>query len=135
MHYGSRLRTTKAYWKSRCGELLDMVNQLGTPTVFFTLSSADFTGQIFTGYLDMMYEYQHRGAIHCHGIAWFKDAPVIKVNMNEEEMQVVTDVYNNLISCQNPDIHIKPNLTHPCQMSLHEIENLEEDLHQLINHV
>ncbi|KAE8741056.1 hypothetical protein FOCC_FOCC013426, partial [Frankliniella occidentalis] len=42
MHYCSRMRTTKSYWNSRRGESLDMVNQLGTPTVFFTLSSADF---------------------------------------------------------------------------------------------
>ncbi|KAK3932312.1 LOW QUALITY PROTEIN: ATP-dependent DNA helicase [Frankliniella fusca] len=42
MHFGSRIRTTKSYWNSRCSELLDMVNQLGTPTVFFTLSSADY---------------------------------------------------------------------------------------------
>ncbi|KAK3917121.1 Serine--pyruvate aminotransferase, mitochondrial [Frankliniella fusca] len=39
---GSRLRTTKSYWNSRCGELLDMVQQIGDPTVFFTLSAADY---------------------------------------------------------------------------------------------
>ncbi|KAK3931635.1 ATP-dependent DNA helicase [Frankliniella fusca] len=30
MHFGSRLRTTKPYWQSRCGELLDMVDQIVT---------------------------------------------------------------------------------------------------------
>ncbi|KAK3922585.1 ATP-dependent DNA helicase [Frankliniella fusca] len=42
MFYSSRLRSTKAYWKSRCSELLDMVSDLGAPTIFFTLSSADY---------------------------------------------------------------------------------------------
>ncbi|XP_034245757.1 uncharacterized protein LOC117647893 [Thrips palmi] len=42
LFYSSRLRSTKAYWKSRSSELQDMVDQLGPPTVFFTLSSADF---------------------------------------------------------------------------------------------
>ncbi|KAK3918326.1 ATP-dependent DNA helicase [Frankliniella fusca] len=42
MHFGSRMRSTKSYWNSRCSELLDMVNQIGAPTVFFTLSSADY---------------------------------------------------------------------------------------------
>lgn len=41
MFYGSSIRGTKAYWFKRCGELLAMVDQLDTPTVFFTLSAAD----------------------------------------------------------------------------------------------
>lgn len=41
MYYGSTLRGSKAFWYKRCGELLSMVNQLGTPTIFFTLSAAD----------------------------------------------------------------------------------------------
>lgn len=41
MFYGSNIRGTKAYWYKRCGELLDMVNQIGTPTIFFTLSAAE----------------------------------------------------------------------------------------------
>ncbi|XP_012143156.1 uncharacterized protein LOC105662771 [Megachile rotundata] len=42
MVYASQLRSTTPYWKARCGELLDMVTQLGSPTVFFTLSAADY---------------------------------------------------------------------------------------------
>ena len=39
--YAAKLRSSTAYWKQRCGELLDMVKQIGTPTVFITLSYAD----------------------------------------------------------------------------------------------
>ncbi|KAE8740614.1 hypothetical protein FOCC_FOCC013872 [Frankliniella occidentalis] len=42
LFYSRRIRSTKAYWKSRCSELEDMVKQIGAPTVFFTLSSADY---------------------------------------------------------------------------------------------
>ena len=42
MYYGASLRGTRSYWKQRCCELLDMVDQIGTPSVFFTLSAADY---------------------------------------------------------------------------------------------
>jgi len=42
MYYGSNLRGTRSYWKQRCSELIQMVRQLGTPTIFFTLSAADY---------------------------------------------------------------------------------------------
>lgn len=42
MFYGSNLRGTSSYWKTRCYELIDMIDQLGLPTVFITFSSADF---------------------------------------------------------------------------------------------
>jgi len=42
MYYGSNLRGTRPYWKQRCSELIQMVRQLGTPTIFFTLSAADY---------------------------------------------------------------------------------------------
>ncbi|KAH9402184.1 hypothetical protein TYRP_016238 [Tyrophagus putrescentiae] len=42
MVYAAKLRSTQQYWKQRCGELLDMVQQLGCPTIFFTLSAADY---------------------------------------------------------------------------------------------
>ncbi|KAE8740744.1 hypothetical protein FOCC_FOCC013730 [Frankliniella occidentalis] len=41
MFMGSNLRGSKAYWKSRCGELKDMVEQLGLPTIILTMSAAD----------------------------------------------------------------------------------------------
>lgn len=42
MAYSSKLRSTKSYWSQRCGELLSMVEQLGKPAFFFTLSAADY---------------------------------------------------------------------------------------------
>ena len=47
MVYANRLRSTRAYWFQRRGELLDMAQQLahdgtGLPAVFFTLSAADY---------------------------------------------------------------------------------------------
>uniref|UniRef100_A0A158P537 ATP-dependent DNA helicase n=1 Tax=Tetranychus urticae TaxID=32264 RepID=A0A158P537_TETUR len=37
-----KLRASQSFWSQRCGELLDMVQQIGTPTIFFTLSAADY---------------------------------------------------------------------------------------------
>lgn len=34
MYFGSALRTTRSYWRQRSFELLSMVKQLGTPTIF-----------------------------------------------------------------------------------------------------
>ncbi|KAK3932375.1 ATP-dependent DNA helicase [Frankliniella fusca] len=42
LFYSRRIKSTKAYWRSRCSELEDMVKQIGPPTIFFTLSSADY---------------------------------------------------------------------------------------------
>ena len=42
MYYGLSLRGTRSFWKQRCSELLQMVRQIGTPTIFFTLSAADY---------------------------------------------------------------------------------------------
>lgn len=42
MVYSGNLRSTKPYWSHRCGELLSMVEQLGKPAIFFTLSAADY---------------------------------------------------------------------------------------------
>jgi energy-coupling factor transporter ATP-binding protein EcfA2 len=41
MVFNSKLRSTSAYWYLRSRELIDMVNQLGCPTLFITLSAAD----------------------------------------------------------------------------------------------
>lgn len=40
MFYGSKVRATRAYWFQRGGELVDLVIQLRSPNVFFTLSAA-----------------------------------------------------------------------------------------------
>lgn len=41
MFQGSNLKGTKAFWHQRASELKDMVEQLGLPTIFLTLSCAD----------------------------------------------------------------------------------------------
>ncbi|KAE8745952.1 hypothetical protein FOCC_FOCC007313 [Frankliniella occidentalis] len=41
MFYGTKLHGTRQYWGARLSELLDMINQLGVPTIFMTLSAAD----------------------------------------------------------------------------------------------
>lgn len=42
MAYSGKLRSTKPYWNKRCSELSAMVEQLGKPAIFFTLSAADY---------------------------------------------------------------------------------------------
>lgn len=39
--YNSNLRSTRSYWYARSKELQDMVQTIGAPTLFFTLSAAD----------------------------------------------------------------------------------------------
>ncbi|KAK3922580.1 3-ketoacyl-CoA thiolase, peroxisomal [Frankliniella fusca] len=41
MYHCSGLRSTKAYWKLKAKELIEMIEQIGMPTLFFTLSAAD----------------------------------------------------------------------------------------------
>ena len=41
LSYNANLRSSSSYWYMRSQELLDMVEELGTPTVFITLSTAD----------------------------------------------------------------------------------------------
>ena len=45
MVYSGSLRGTRSYWKIRCGELLDMVAQIGTPTVFLHFLQPTTIGQ------------------------------------------------------------------------------------------
>lgn len=42
MFSANKLRGSKAYWKKKSYELLDMIEQLGLPTLFITLSAADY---------------------------------------------------------------------------------------------
>ncbi|KAK3908156.1 LOW QUALITY PROTEIN: V-type proton ATPase subunit C [Frankliniella fusca] len=56
IYQSSNIRGTKPFWSKRTGELVDMVEQLGLPTLFLTLSSADLHWpdlfRILTGNLD-----------------------------------------------------------------------------------
>lgn len=42
MVYSSNIRTSREYWMSRSSELQAMVTTLGLPSIFFSLSAADF---------------------------------------------------------------------------------------------
>lgn len=42
MPYVANVRSTRPYWNQRTSEILTMTEQLGCPTVFFTLSAADY---------------------------------------------------------------------------------------------
>ncbi|KAK3917798.1 ATP-dependent DNA helicase [Frankliniella fusca] len=183
MFYNSRVRTTRPYWNARCGELLEMVNQLGPPTVFFTLSSADFhwpdvyrllgrNVQDLSPYEKMIiisenpllfdtffyhrskffvenifkkhfkvkdfwyrYEYQHRGSIHCHGVAWFEDAPSVDVICNADDVTNLKNYFDDIICCENPNSTFLLDNIHPCTKRVTEIDDMEEDLIQLVNRV
>lgn len=41
MRFGTTLRGTRLYWAKCKGELIDLLHQVGTPTIFFTLSATD----------------------------------------------------------------------------------------------
>ncbi|XP_059076868.1 uncharacterized protein LOC131031330 [Cryptomeria japonica] len=41
MRFGTSLRGTRSYWAKCRAELIDMIHQIGSPTIFFTLSAAD----------------------------------------------------------------------------------------------
>lgn len=40
--FNKGIKSTVAFWKSKCGELINMCKQLGSPQIFFTLSAADY---------------------------------------------------------------------------------------------
>ena len=42
LRYGTQMPGTDPYWRARRSELIDLIGALGTPTIFYTLSSADF---------------------------------------------------------------------------------------------
>ena len=39
MQFGTSLRGTRSYWAKCKAKLTDLLDQLGTPTIFFTLSA------------------------------------------------------------------------------------------------
>ncbi|XP_057831850.2 uncharacterized protein LOC131042550 [Cryptomeria japonica] len=41
MRFGNKLRGTRSYWAHWHAKLIDMLHQIGSPTIFFTLSVAD----------------------------------------------------------------------------------------------
>ena len=54
MAYNSNLRSTSSYWYARSRELVDMIETIGPPTAFFTLSAADL---YWSGLKNVLNEY------------------------------------------------------------------------------
>ena len=216
-YFGSTLRGTPQWKNARRFELLDLIEELGMPTFFFTTSAADIhwpdlqllmmrhegavvedgninsagrNGRVvrnphlvsafFTrrcqllidevvngdGHLKnhwVIFEWQHRGSVHAHGLLWMDDCPVSGVEEllasegREEEKQLLLDYYNTYISAwnpasipvedllnyqrtspnhpqlANPTIIVPPARQHPCQIRYGESDDPANDLSQLIN--
>ncbi|KAK3917072.1 Interleukin-12 receptor subunit beta-2 [Frankliniella fusca] len=81
------------------------------------------------------YEFQHRGSVHLHGLAWFDKAPKLKKEMTEEDKDMMLKFFDSIVSFENPDVSLLPSQQHPCQITLENVTNLKEDLAQLCNNV
>lgn len=57
LSYNTNLRSSSSYWYARSRELLDMVEVLGTPTIFMTISAADLYWPELYRILDPDYNY------------------------------------------------------------------------------
>ena len=55
--FNNNIRSTSAYWYTRSRELLEMVEQIGPPTIFMTLSAADLYWPDLYQILDPDYNY------------------------------------------------------------------------------
>ena len=138
-----------AFFTRRCQYLLDIViNREGHLKSYW-----------------LIFEWQHRGSVHAHGLLWMDDCPVSRVEellaaegRNEEKRELIV-YYDRYISAWNPAslqaddllryqeaspdhpqlanpvIIPPPNDRHPCQIRYGESDNPEQDLSQLINTV
>ncbi|KAK3924461.1 ATP-dependent DNA helicase RRM3 [Frankliniella fusca] len=61
MVYSSSIRSSRDFWYSRSSELQDMVKQIGLPTIFFTLSAADFH---WPRLYDLLKEISHQNELN-----------------------------------------------------------------------
>ncbi|KAE8739204.1 hypothetical protein FOCC_FOCC015295, partial [Frankliniella occidentalis] len=107
---------------------------------FFYLRSQFFIEKCFKKKFDVKdiwfrYEFQHRGSIHVHGLAWLKDAPLVKDNLSLEQQEELVKYFDKFISCENPNSTLLPSSKHPCEISIGNINDFNEDYAQLLNHV
>ena len=218
LHYfASSLRGTPQWKRARRSELLDLIEEVGMPTFFFTTSAADLhwpdlqllmmqqegtatddsvvddagrngrvvrnphvAGAFFSRRLQLLlehvvnsegqlqhywaiFEWQHRGSVHAHGLLWMDDCPVPRVEEllsaegRDEEKRELLAYYDSYISAWYPgsisaeDIrryqHEAPNhpqlanptivtpqaSRHPCQVRYGESDDPVNDLAQLVN--
>uniref|UniRef100_A0A1X7SYX6 Helitron helicase-like domain-containing protein n=1 Tax=Amphimedon queenslandica TaxID=400682 RepID=A0A1X7SYX6_AMPQE len=105
------IRGTNQYWFRVKGEVKAMIAEYGSPTLFLTLSCAEYDSADIAQYLrkrgvlgkvEQYYvkkEYQMRGAPHYHILLWIENAPVVGVNPPEEVCSFIQD----RITCHIPD--------------------------------
>ena len=164
VHFGAHIRGTMNWKLSKRMELYDIVDFIGLPTFFITLSAADLhwpdlhvlmqrheAGNIpnYSEEVDdagrngrvnrnphmvdaffvrrvktflkhvvgdnlknhwYIYEWQHRGSIHAHGLLWLHDAPfpknpnaeeIVKHGTEEQKSQLIK-YYSSYVSAWNP---------------------------------
>uniref|UniRef100_A0A1X7TWD7 Helitron helicase-like domain-containing protein n=1 Tax=Amphimedon queenslandica TaxID=400682 RepID=A0A1X7TWD7_AMPQE len=114
------IRGTNQCWFSVKGEVKAMIAEHGSPTLFLTLSCAEYDSADIAQYLrkdfftivilqrgilgkvEQYYvtkEYQMRVAPHYHILLWIENAPVVGINCPEEVCSFIQD----RITCHIPD--------------------------------
>ena len=82
-------------------------------------------------------EWQHRGSLHIHGLAWMENVPDSNVCAEND----VVRFWNMYVNSWNPAIHVGHNPVdfywpvqgHPCSIPYEEIVDLPGDLKDLVN--
>uniref|UniRef100_A0A1X7UAF3 Replication-associated protein ORF2/G2P domain-containing protein n=1 Tax=Amphimedon queenslandica TaxID=400682 RepID=A0A1X7UAF3_AMPQE len=111
---------TNQYWFRVKGEVKAMIAEYGSPTLFLTLSYAEYDSADIAQYLrkdffnivilqsgvlgkvEQYYvkkEHQMRGAPHYHILLWIQNAPVVGIDRPEEVCSFIQD----RITCHIPD--------------------------------
>ncbi|KAK3919299.1 ATP-dependent DNA helicase [Frankliniella fusca] len=90
LYHGNKLKGTRQFWQSRCGELLDMVNQLGVPTLFLTLSAADLHWEDLFRLLSPGEDIETMSEVRR------KDLPPADINPCRKKFSQVTDPVRDL---------------------------------------
>ncbi|KAF6170503.1 hypothetical protein GIB67_031911 [Kingdonia uniflora] len=154
-YYAKSTRETRAYWFTRVQELTSMVQQLGAPTIFFTLSAADMQWPELMELLDptnkiqnmnvadqkkakaqllnenhlFRYEWQNRGSGLVHGFLWLEDAPELNdATTNSSNNARIIDYFDHLVCTMNHNLNDP--LTsdgHPCARKILPEVNMNID--------
>ncbi|KAK3909275.1 Histone transcription regulator 3-like protein, partial [Frankliniella fusca] len=139
--------------KDRSAELQEMVQQIGLPTIFFTLSAADFHWpRLFDllkeayGLVNVNEQERHnlmfenpklRGSPHVHGVLWFAGAVNVKelqVKFNEVKQQII-EYFDKFISCINPNTNYVITSEHPCRTRIEDVVDYHKHIEALVNTV
>ncbi|KAE8743709.1 hypothetical protein FOCC_FOCC009660 [Frankliniella occidentalis] len=107
---------------------------------YFVLKSRYFVEQCMKEKFDIKnfwyrYEYQHRGSIHLHGVAWLSNCPDTSNVDTDKKKQDIIEYFENIITCNNPDVNVRMSGVHPCQIKLSSVKDHFEDLATLVNTV